>query len=186
MYEFPINLFHGWAESNYGVNHAFIIKDAGDRDVDNVGKILEDMLEHNPDEESFDWDVTTLTIPKNIVEKIETIAINRILADKPFALSKQFVVRKLREWFDEMTEHDKNIRNIVIEMAEDPVFDFSGARMRVLRKTKLERELCREKIITALELIGLYDGYNGSNYDTESLKQLISTIEAMSDIKKEE
>lgn len=186
MYEFPINLFHGWTESKYGADHAFIIKDAGDLDVDNVGKILENMLEYDPAVESFDWEVTTLTIPKNIVEKIEDSAINRILADKPFVLDKQFIVRKLREWFDEMTEHDKNIRELLVDSAEDATFDFTGPRMRNLRKSKLNRELCREKIITTLELIGLYDGYNGSNYDTESLKQLIGTIEAMSDVKKEE
>lgn len=180
MNKYYVDLYHGWEESKYGIDHAFILRDS-EEESDDIGKLLADELDCDVDDDNFNYDYRSFELPEALVDRIRNDAHSGGFC----FINKQFIARRFREWFDEMTEHDKNIRNIVIDSAEDATFDFTGPRMRNLRKSKLNRELCREKIITTLELIGLYDGYNGSNYDTESLKQLISTIEAMSDVKKE-
>lgn len=76
---YSIELYYGYEVTSYGTNHAFIVADPED-DVTqskDVGNELMEELDIDPDEpsEDFNYDVTTLALPKSLIKRIQAEAV---------------------------------------------------------------------------------------------------------------
>lgn len=80
---YQINLFYGYEEGECGIYHAF---EAADPDAeineDAMEKRLAEMLQVEPQDDSFNWDSMYIALPDSVVERIKNDAIMQFRAGK--------------------------------------------------------------------------------------------------------
>ena len=80
--KYQINLFYGYEEGECGIYHAF---EAADPDAeineDAMEKRLAEMLQVEPQDDSFNWNSMYIALPDSVVERIKNDAISQFKND---------------------------------------------------------------------------------------------------------
>lgn len=67
---YSVRLYHGWEETDFGVDHAFVLADPRDNISPDSIKELSRQLDCSPDCDGFNFDIHDLVIPDSVVDRI--------------------------------------------------------------------------------------------------------------------
>ena len=70
-----INLYYGWEETKYGIEHCFEALDPAGEKESEIEKYLAEQLDCDADSSKFNYDSTLIVIPQTLINRIKAAAL---------------------------------------------------------------------------------------------------------------